>query len=91
LSGEVVAVYVAAAVSLLGALIMALVAWGWRAEMATHRADMGTLRAETRASLAEAANEFYRRVNGNYVKKEVYHGLVARVDELAGRVEDIGN
>lgn len=81
---------VVAGVSLLGNIIVGLVAWGWRAEISTLRAEMATMRAEMRASIAESANEFFRQINGNYVKKEVYNTLIARVDGLDGRVNDLG-
>lgn len=74
----------AAAVSLLGSIIVGLVAWGGRSEIAT-------LRAEVRASIAEAGLAFYSQVNGNYVKKELFNTLVGRVDGVEQRVNDAGD
>ena len=52
---------------------------------------METLRAEIRASIAEASNGFYRQVNGAYTKKDlcktISNGLAERVDKLENRVK----
>ena len=73
--------------SLLGSGIMALVAWGVRAEIGTLRAEMATLKAEMRASIAESVNEFYQRVNGNYVKKDVCKTIHAANEDRLLKIE----
>ena len=88
---EAVAAMLAAGISLLGSIIMALVAWGWRAEIATLRANMETLRADMRASIAESVNAFYDRINGSYTKRDLYNTLLARVDGLENRFNDMGD
>ena len=84
----------AAAISLLGSIIVGLVAWGWRGEIATLRAEMKTLQAEMRASIAESVNAFYMRVNGSYVKRDVCKTIHAaesvRVDNIENRVNELG-
>lgn len=75
---------VLAGVSLLANVIMAIVAWGWRAEIAT-------IRAEMRAGLAEALASFWRELNGSYIKRDLYNTLVSRVDALENRVNDLGD
>jgi uncharacterized coiled-coil DUF342 family protein len=91
---------VSALISLLGSIVVGLVAWGWRGEIATLRAEIGTihaqmetLRAEVRASIAEASAEFYRQVNGAYTKRDVCRaisdGLAERVDKLEERVNGL--
>lgn len=82
---------IAAGVSLLGSVIVALVAWGWRSEIGMLRESMATLKAETRAAIAESANDFYRQVNGSYVKKELHNTLAARVDSVENRINDMGD
>jgi hypothetical protein len=82
---------VAAGVSLLGSIIVALVAWGWRAEIGTLRAEMNTLKAEMRASIAESVNSFYQQVNGSYIKRDLYNTLLARVDNIENRVNELGD
>ena len=76
LSAEAVMAIVATA-SLLGDILFGLVIWGMKAELRL-------LRAETKLALAEAENRFYLRINGSYVKKEIYDALNQRVM----RVED---
>jgi hypothetical protein len=76
-----------AAISCMGSIIVGLVAWGRRGEIATLRAEMKTLQAEMRASIAEAVNDFYVRVNGNYVKKDVCKTVHAATDERLVKVE----
>ena len=62
-----------------------------RAEIGTVRAQMETIRAEIRAAIAEAGNELFARVNGNYVKRElcksVAQGLADRIDRIEERIE----
>ena len=90
----------AALVSLLGSIVVGLVAWGWRneigmvrAEIGTVRAQMETIRAEVRASIAEASAEFYRQVNGAYTKRDlcktISDGLTERLDRLEERVNGL--
>lgn len=88
---EVWAAFGAAALSLFGSVVMALVSWGGRAEIALMRSEMATLKAEMRASIAESANTFYLSINGSYTKKDLYNTLVARVDGIENRVNDMGN
>ena len=78
---------VAAGVSLAGSAVMALVAWGARAEIGTLRAEMQTLKAEMRASIAESVNDFYQRVNGNYVKKDVCKTICAATEDRLTKIE----
>ena len=78
----------AAGVSLLGSIVVGLVAWGWKAEIGTLRAEAGMHQAEMRARIAESVNAFYIQINGNYVKKELYNTLVGRMDGLEQRVND---
>lgn len=56
---------------------IALIVWGLRAEVKS-------LRTEVALGLAEAENRFFLRVNGNYVRKELY----AEMHERIGRIED---
>jgi hypothetical protein len=87
----------AAVVSLAGSVVVGLVAWGWRGEVSTLRAELGTvhaqmetLRAEVRAAIAEAGVQFYRQVNGTYTKttlcEAVREGITDRIDRLEDRV-----
>ena len=96
----ILAAIVTALLSLIGSTIIGLVAWGWKAEIATLRtqmdafgvavrSDMATLRAEVRASIAESVHELYRQINGSYVKTPLYNSLVGRVDGLENRVNDL--
>ena len=62
-----------------------------RGDVSVFRADMSTLRAEVRAGIAEAGLEFYKQVNGTYVKSSLYGALVGRVDGLENRINDIGD
>jgi hypothetical protein len=73
-------------------------AWGWRGEIGTVRAEiamihaqMETLRAEIRAAIAEASNQFYRHVNGAYTKKDlcktISESLAERLDKLENRIK----
>ncbi len=86
---------VSAGLSLLGSIIVALVAWGWRAEIGTLRAEMAlasakieTVRVEVRASIAEAVNEFYIRVNGSYVKKDVCKIAMGSVEDRIVQIRE---
>ena len=86
---------IAAVVSLIGSLVVGLVAWGAKAEVATLRAEMAlgnskldTVRVEVRASIAEAVNDFYVRVNGNYVKKEGCKTIHAAVENRLVKIEE---
>lgn len=74
----------AAGISLLGSIVVGLIAHGWRSEIAT-------LRAELRASIAESGLAFYAQVNGNYIKKDLFNTLVGRVDGIEQRVNDAGD
>ena len=89
---------IAAVVSLIGSLLVGAIAWAAKAEVATLRAEMAlssarleTIRAEVRASIAEAVNEFYVRVNGNYVKKDVckvaMSGMEDRITQIREQAE----
>lgn len=87
-----------AAVGLSGvaSVIAGLIAWGARgerralfAEFNTVRAEIKTLRAELTAGLAEAENRFFQRVNGSYIRKELHNDMVARIDRIENRVEDL--
>jgi hypothetical protein len=73
---------IAAGVSALASGAAGLFVWGLKAEVAA-------LRTEIRASLAETENRFFQRVNGNYVRKELYGDLTARVDRIESRVDDL--
>jgi hypothetical protein len=42
---------------------------------------------EFHARLAEAGNEFYRQVNGNYLRKEMFSEFTARVDRIEHKVD----
>ena len=55
----------------------------------TVRAELATLRAEQVAGLAAAENRFFERVNGNYIRKELHNEMVARVDRVENRVENL--
>ena len=91
----------AAIVSLVGSAVVGLVVWGARAQVSNLRAEIRadrelsaqefeTLRAEVRAGIAESGARFFAQVNGNYVKRDLYNTLLARVDGLEGRVNDLG-
>ena len=100
---------IASCISLLGTIILGLIAWGLHAEVAalrahtslqvakpqgdiaTLRANMETARAEVRAQIAEAINNFYRELNGTYIRRELYNTLVGKVEGLENRVNDIGD
>ena len=73
---------IAAGFSFLASGVMSLIAWGLRSEV-------GMLRTELRAGLAEAENKFFARVNGNYIRKELHNDMVARIDRIENRVEDL--
>ena len=89
----------AAVVSLIGSLLVGLLAWAAKAEVATLRAEMAlasakveTVRVEVRACIAEAVNEFYIRGNGNYVKKDVCKiamgGMEDRIVQIRESVDE---
>jgi multidrug resistance efflux pump len=85
---------VAAVVSLIGSLLVGLLAFAARAEVATLRAEMAlanakleTVRVEVRASIAEAVNQFYVRVNGNYVNSKLCGAVHAAVEDRFVKVE----
>ena len=85
---------IAAVVSLIGSVIVGLVAWAAKAEVAVLRAEMAlasakmeTVRVEVRASIAEAVNAFYVRVNGNYVKREVCKTVHAATEDRLVKIE----
>ena len=90
-------VVLAAIVSLVGSVIVGLVAWGAKAEVRVLRAEMAlgaekieTLKAEIRASIAESVNSFYRQVAGGYTRKELFNALVDRINGLEVRISDAG-
>jgi hypothetical protein len=64
-----------------------------RDEIGTIHAQMETLRAEVRASIAEASTEFYRQVNGAYSKRDlcktISEGLGERLDKPEERVNGL--
>ena len=74
-------------IAAVAALIGGLAAWGAKKEVETLRAEMETLRTEIRASIAESTLEFYRQVNGNYVKKEVCKTVHAASEDRIVKVE----
>jgi ribosomal protein L29 len=55
----------------------------------TVRAELATLRAEQLAGLAAAENRFFERVNGNYIRKELHNEMVARVDRIENKVDEL--
>lgn len=67
--------------------IIGLVVWGVRGEITTLRTEMKLQRAETSTALAQAANEFYTKVNGNYVRKDLYTEMHERVGRIEDRIE----
>jgi hypothetical protein len=77
-------------IAAVAALIGGVAAWGAKKEVETLRAEMGTLRAEMGEAIAKAGLEFYRQVNGTYVKVSLFNALVARTDGLENRVNDLG-
>jgi hypothetical protein len=81
----------AAAISLFGSIIVGLVVWGWKSELSTLRAEMLALKADMRASIAESVNSFYLQINGSYTKKDLHNTLVARVDSVENRVNELGD
>jgi len=85
-------------VSCLVGIISALVAWGVRSEAAvlkanleTIKANMETLRETMRASIAEAGQSFFEKVNGRYIRTELYATLERRVDTIEKRVDRLGD
>ena len=85
---------IAAIVSLIGSALMGLLALAAKAEVAALRAEISlsnakldTVRAEMRASIAEAVNDFYVRVNGNYVKKDVCKTVHAATEDRLVKIE----
>ena len=73
---------VAAAASFVASGVVSLIAWGLRSEVAT-------LRTELRAGLAEAENRFFQRVNGSYIRKELHNEMVARIDRIENKVDEL--
>lgn len=73
---------IAAAASFVASGVVSLVAWGLRSEVAT-------LRTELRAGLAEAENRFFQRVNGSYIRKELHNEMVARIDRIENKVDEL--
>ena len=74
-------------IAAVAALIGGLAAWGAKKEVETLRSEMATLRAEIRASIAESTLEFYRQVNGNYVKKDICKTVHAAAEDRMVKVE----
>ena len=72
----------AAGISVVTSGGVGLIVWGLKTEVAK-------LRTEMRAELAEAENRFFQRVNGTYVRKELHGELVARIDRIENRIEDL--
>lgn len=73
---------IAAAASFVASGVVSLIAWGLRSEVAT-------LRTELRAGLAEAENRFFQRVNGSYIRKELHNEMVARIDRIENKVDEL--
>jgi hypothetical protein len=72
----------AAGVSVAASGIGALLVWGVKGEIKT-------LRTELRAGLAEAENRFFQRINGSYTRKDLHADLVARVDRIETKVDEL--
>jgi chaperone required for assembly of F1-ATPase len=86
---------IAAVVSLIGSVVVGLAATAAKAEVASLRAEMAlngarleTVRVEVRASIAEAVNDFYVRVNGNYVKREVCKIAMAGMEDRINQIRE---
>ena len=58
-------------------------------QIGTVRAELNTLRAEQKAELAAAELRFFDRVNSKYTRTELHNDLIARVDRVENRVENL--
>lgn len=75
--------------SLFVGVVVGLIAFGLRKQVEVIDQKIETVREEFRAQLAEAGNEFFKRVNGNYVRKDLYNQLSDRVDRVEDRVDTL--
>lgn len=86
---------VAALVSFLLTSIAAIFSWASRAEARAAKAQIELLRLQiellgtkTELMMSKAENRFFERINGSYVKKEVFdkavEDLKVRVDNIDG-------
>ena len=67
--------------SLLGDRV-SLLAWGWRGEI-------GTPRAEVRASIAEASAEYCSQVNGTFTKRDLCKTITGGLAECNDKLEGL--
>ncbi len=64
--------YIVAGATLVWTLIIALLAWGQRNQIASLQADF-------HSALANAELRFYERVNGKYISKEVFEARMSGI------------
>jgi hypothetical protein len=74
--------YIATGAAILVSAVSGLIAWGVRGQI-------GTLQEKFRADLAEQENRIIARINGTYTRTPLHMDLVARVDRIEGRVDEI--
>ena len=88
--GEAISI-AAAAVSVLGSVVVVLWVAKWKAERETLHANMRTLQAEARACIAESANALFKNVNSSYVSTPLHAALTQRVDRVERRIDGAGD
>lgn len=71
-------------------LITSLVVWGVKSEITNLQQKIETFRQEVRADITGAELRFSDRINGSYVRKELYGELHARFAALEQKVDDNG-
>jgi hypothetical protein len=74
--------YIATGAAILSSAVAGLMAWGLRGEV-------GRLQEKFRADLAEQENRIIARINGTYTRTPMHQELVARVDRIESRVDEI--
>jgi hypothetical protein len=74
-------------VSSLGSLFVGLIVFGLRKQVEVIDQKIETVRQEFHGKLAEAGNEFYTKVNGNYLRKDLFNQLDARVNRIESKVD----
>lgn len=78
-----------AGLSVLASLLTGLVVWGNRGQVNTVHQTMKTMRQEFRANMAEAELRIIKGINGTYTRTPLHNELVARVDRIESRVDEL--
>jgi hypothetical protein len=81
--------YIATGAAVLSSVVVGLIAWGNRGQVATLQQTIETLRQEFGKNMAEAELRIIRGINGTYTRTPLHMDLVARVDRIEGRVDEI--